>query len=58
MEWQFDKRIVERNITKGFLTQKDLEKRLKSLPDLADQVAPVEVTEDGDDGDDDGKDDE
>lgn len=51
MEWQFDKRIVERNIQKGVLTAKDLEKRLKGLPDLADQVAPTEPTDDGaDDG--------
>ena len=45
MEWQFDKRIVERNIQQGLLTAKDLEKRLKGLPDLADQVAPNEPAE-------------
>ena len=48
MEWQFDKRIVERNIQKGLLTQKDLEKRLKGLPDLADQVASPEAGDDDD----------
>jgi hypothetical protein len=46
MEWQFDKRIVDRNIQKGLVTAKDLEKRLKSLPDLVDQVAPNEPEED------------
>ena len=56
MEWQFDKRIVERNITKGLLTAKDLEKRLKGLPDLADQVAAIEATDDGDDEADDAED--
>jgi len=46
MDWQFDKRILERNIQKGLLTQKDLEKRLKGLPDLAGEVA---AADDGDD---------
>jgi len=58
MEWQFDKRIVDRNIQKGVLTAKDLEKRLKGLPDLADQVAPNEPTEDGAEGSDADDDDE
>jgi hypothetical protein len=53
MEWQFDKRIVERNIQKGLLTGKDLEKRLKGLPDLADQVAPNEPSDSGEDADED-----
>jgi hypothetical protein len=48
MEWQFDKRIVDRNIQKGLVTAKDLEKRLKGLPDLADQVAPNEPDEEDD----------
>jgi hypothetical protein len=43
MEWQFDKRIMERNLQKGLINQKDLEKRLKGLPDLTDQVAPIEA---------------
>lgn len=42
MEWQFDKRIVERNIQKGVVSAKDVEKRMKGLPDLADQVAAIE----------------
>jgi hypothetical protein len=39
MDWLFDKRILERNIQKGLLNPKDLEKRLKSLPDLSEQIA-------------------
>ena len=50
MDWQFDKRILERNIQKGLLTQKDLEKRLKSLPDLAGQVAADEDDDDEETG--------
>ena len=33
-DFLFDKRIVQRNIDKGLIESKDLEKRLKSLTDL------------------------
>lgn len=39
---QFDVRTVERNIKKGNVTRKDYEKYLKSLPDVAEKVAPPE----------------
>lgn len=35
-DFLFDKRIVQRNVDKGLIEQKDLEKRLKSLADLTD----------------------
>lgn len=44
MEWQFDRRVVDRNLQKGIITAKDVEKRLKSLPDLHDQLV-VETDE-------------
>lgn len=39
----YDKRLVSRFITSGAVDPKDLAKRLKSLPDLADQAEPVDV---------------
>jgi hypothetical protein len=33
-DFLFDKRIVQRNVDKGLIDQKDLEKRAKSLVDL------------------------
>ena len=33
-DFLFDKRIVQRNVDKGLIEQKELEKRLKGLPDL------------------------
>jgi len=39
---QFDVRTVERNIKKGYFTRKDYEKHLKSLPDVAEKVAPAD----------------
>ena len=37
-----DKRVAQRYVRKGVLDEKDLEKYLKSLPDVADQAVPVE----------------
>jgi hypothetical protein len=37
-----DRRIVERYIRRGELTEKDLEKALKTLPDMAAEAVPVE----------------
>ena len=50
MEWQYDKRVLDRNINKGIITSKDVDKRLKGLPDLADQVV---IDSDDDEGDED-----
>ncbi len=47
-----DKRVVQRYVKKGRLDEKDYEKHLKSLPDLADQAVPIEsdLDEDLDEG--------
>ena len=37
-----DKRVVRRNVRKGLLDEKDYDRYLKSLPDVADQAVPVE----------------
>jgi hypothetical protein len=39
-----DKRIVARLIKDGLLSEKDYERHLKSLPDLAEQATIVEST--------------
>ncbi len=49
----FDKRVAHRYVRKGVLDEKDGEKHVKSLPDLADQAAPVEASIEGEDLDDD-----
>ncbi len=36
--WIHDVRVRERNLNKGILTEKDVEKHLASLPDVADQA--------------------
>ncbi len=41
----YDVRTIERNIKKGNLTRKDYDKHLKSLPDVAEKVAPPEEDE-------------
>ena len=37
-----DKRVARRYVRKGVLDEKDFEKYLKALPDVADQAVPVE----------------
>lgn len=37
-----DKRVARRYVRKGLLDEKDFEKYLKGLPDVADQAVPVE----------------
>ena len=44
-ERAYDIRILERNIRKGLITRKDVEKYLKSLPDRADNVERMAVEE-------------
>jgi len=51
-----DKRVAHRYVRKGLVDEKDYEKYVKGLPDLADQAAPVEASfghagADGEDGD-------
>ncbi len=47
-----DKRVAHRYVRKGVLDEKEYEKHLKNLPDLADQAAPVEASIEGEDLDD------
>lgn len=54
----YDKRVAQRYVRKGVVDEKDYEKHLKSLPDLAEQAAPVEATMSDDDFDDDDLEDE
>lgn len=51
-----DKRVVHRYVRKGVVDDKDYEKHLKNLPDLADRATPVEASIEGEDLDDDGDD--
>jgi len=37
-----DKRVLQRYLRKGVLDEKELEKHMKSLPDLAEQAVPIE----------------
>jgi hypothetical protein len=39
--WDWDVRVRERNLRRGVLTDKDVEKHVQHLPDLADQAEPV-----------------
>lgn len=51
-----DKRVAQRYVRKGLLDEKDWEKHVKTLPDLADQAVAVETSigaEDVDDEEDD-----
>jgi hypothetical protein len=42
----YDVRIRERNIRKGLVSRKDIEKYLKGLPDKADSLAFTRITDD------------
>ena len=53
-----DKRVVHRYVRKGIVDEKDYEKLLKNLPDLAEKAAPVEASIESEDLDDDDGDDE
>ena len=53
-----DKRVASRYVKKGVVDEKDWEKHLKSLPDLADQAAAVEASIEGQELDDDDEDSE
>jgi hypothetical protein len=37
----YDIRVLERNVRKGLIARKDVEKYLKSLPDRTDNTAPL-----------------
>jgi hypothetical protein len=42
-----DKRVAHRYVRKGIVEEKDWEKHVRSLPDLADRALPVEVLMEG-----------
>jgi hypothetical protein len=44
-----DKRVAHRYVRKGVVDEKDYEKHMKSLPDLAEQAVPVEASIEGED---------
>ncbi len=49
-----DKRVVVRYVRRNVIDEKDYEKHLKALPDLAEQAMPIESLMEGepeDDGD-------
>ena len=39
--WEWDVRVRERNLRKGIIDDKDVEKHLAQLPDVADQAETV-----------------
>ena len=41
--WEWDVRVRERNLRKGILDEKDVEKHLAQLPDVADQAEPLGI---------------
>ena len=47
-----DKRVVHRYLRKGIVDEKDYERYVKSLPDLAEQAMPVEASIEHDELDD------
>jgi hypothetical protein len=49
----WDVRTLQRRLRRGQVSKKDYEKFLKSLPDVADKVAPTADFVDDDDDDDD-----
>jgi hypothetical protein len=48
-----DKRVAHRYLRKGVLDEKEYEKHVKALPDLADQALTIEASLEGDDFEDD-----
>lgn len=45
-----DKRVVARNILKGLVDQKELDKHVKGLPDVGDNVEMMSYGEEDEDG--------
>jgi hypothetical protein len=41
--WDWDVRVRERNVRKGILDDKDIEKHLSALPDKAEEAEPINV---------------
>lgn len=49
-----DKRVAHRYLRKGIVDEKDFERYVKTLPDLADQAVPVESSMEHDERGDEG----
>jgi hypothetical protein len=47
-----DKRVAHRYLRKALLDEKDFERHLKGLQDLADRAVPIEASMEGDEVDD------
>ena len=43
--WEWDVRVRERNLRKGMLDDKDVEKHLPQLPDVADQAESITIAQ-------------
>jgi hypothetical protein len=43
--WDWDVRVRERNLKKGVIGEKELEKHLSSLPDVAEQAESVNLAQ-------------
>ncbi len=43
--WEWDVRVRERNIRKGIFDEKDVEKHLAQLPDVADQADSISLAQ-------------
>ena len=43
--WEWDVRVRERNVRKGILDDKDIEKHLAQLPDVGDQAESIGVAQ-------------
>jgi hypothetical protein len=41
--WEWDVRVRERNMRKGVLEEKDVEKHLSGLGDVGDQAEPIAI---------------
>jgi hypothetical protein len=52
---QIDKRVVHRYLRKGIVEEREYDKLVKSLPDLADQAMPIEASFEAEGEDDDGE---
>jgi len=56
--WDLDIRVRERNLKNGTLTDKDVDKMMSSLTDLADVTEPVSTAQPAVEGDDEDEDDD
>ena len=43
--WEWDVRVRERNLRKGILDDKDVEKHLSGLPDMSDQAESIAIAQ-------------